>query len=58
MTGGFDPVSFVLGQKSVDPDAEYYTKAQNDVLLNQKQNKYKNSSYFFPKSVSGTTSYL
>lgn len=39
MSSGFDPVSYVLGQKSVDPDAEYYTKAQNDVLLNQKQNK-------------------
>ena len=39
MAGGFDPVSYVLGQRSVDPDAEYYTKAQADVLLAQKQNK-------------------
>lgn len=38
MTGGFDPMSYVLGQRSIDPNAEYYTKAQIDVLLAQKQN--------------------
>lgn len=36
--GGFDPVSYLMGQRSVDPNAEYYTKAQADVLLNKKQN--------------------
>lgn len=37
--GGFDPVSYLMGQRSIDPNAEYYTKAESDVLLNQKQNK-------------------
>lgn len=35
---GIDPVSYLMGQKSVDPNAEYYTKAEIDVLLAQKQN--------------------
>lgn len=37
MDDGFDPISYLMGQKSVDPNAEYYTKAEVDVLLNQKQ---------------------
>lgn len=41
MAGEFDPVSYILGQRSVDPNAEYYTKAEADVLLNQKQNNLK-----------------
>lgn len=38
MSSGFDPVSYLMGQRSVDPNAEYYTKTEMDVLLNQKQN--------------------
>lgn len=38
MSDGLDIVSYLMGQRSVDPNAEYYTKAQTDVLLNQKQN--------------------
>ena len=38
MDDGFDPVSFLMGQRSIDPNAEYYTKAEVDVLLAQKQN--------------------
>lgn len=38
MDDGFNPVSFLMGQRSVDPDAEYYSKAEVDVLLAQKQN--------------------
>ncbi len=34
----FDATSFIMGQRSIDPNAEYYTKAQMDVLLAQKQN--------------------
>lgn len=34
----FDPVSFLMGRQSVDPNAQYYTKAEIDVLLAQKQN--------------------
>lgn len=41
MADGFDPVSYVLGQRSVDPNAEYYTKSEIDVLLSQKQNLIK-----------------
>lgn len=38
MDNGFDPVSYIMGQRSIDPNAEYYTKAEVDVLLAQKQN--------------------
>lgn len=38
MNNGFDPVSYIMGRQSVDPNAEYYTKAEIDVLLAQKQN--------------------
>lgn len=34
----FDAVSFLMGRRSVDPNAEYYTKAEIDILLAQKQN--------------------
>lgn len=34
----FGATSFIMGQRSIDPNAEYYTKAQMDVLLAQKQN--------------------
>lgn len=41
MADGFDPVSYVWGQRSVDPNAEYYTKSEIDILLSQKQNSIK-----------------